>query len=235
MNTSLILFATGAGITVLIGGLLANTFEHHVRETPVKYSVTHFMMAFGAGIILAALSLVLVPEGMKVLTIIPYLITFIGGSIIFLFIDKSLQSKGGQVAMLLAMLADFIPESIILGAVFASETETAKLLAVIIALQNLPEGFNSFRDLVLSGFSVKRTIIIFSIISFFGIPSALAGHYFLKGNPELTAYLMTFASGGILYLLTQDIIPESKLKNSHWSALGACLGFLVGIIGEKII
>ncbi|EPR69643.1 putative divalent heavy-metal cations transporter [Cyclobacterium qasimii M12-11B] len=46
---------------------------------------------------------------------------------------------------------------------------------------------------------------------------------------------MVFASGGILYLLIQDIIPKSKLKNNYLSSLGAILGFLVGIIGEKII
>ncbi len=46
---------------------------------------------------------------------------------------------------------------------------------------------------------------------------------------------MIFASGGILYLLIQDIIPESKLKNNYLTSLGATIGFLVGIIGEKIV
>ena len=46
---------------------------------------------------------------------------------------------------------------------------------------------------------------------------------------------MTFASGGILYLLIQDIIPESKLENNYLTALGATLGFLIGIIGDKVI
>ncbi len=51
----------------------------------------------------------------------------------------------------------------------------------------------------------------------------------------LTAHLMTFASGGILYLLIQDIIPASKLENNYSTSLGATLGFLIGIIGEKLI
>ena len=46
---------------------------------------------------------------------------------------------------------------------------------------------------------------------------------------------MIFASGGILYLLIQNIIPESKLEKSYLTSLGAILGFLVGIIGDKII
>jgi zinc transporter, ZIP family len=46
---------------------------------------------------------------------------------------------------------------------------------------------------------------------------------------------MTFASGGILYLLFQDIIPESKLDKNYLTSLGASIGFLIGVIGEKII
>ena len=63
----------------------------------------------------------------------------------------------------------------------------------------------------------------------------MLGHFFLSESPEVTAFLMVFASGGILYLLFQDIIPDSKLKNSWIPSLGATLGFVIGMIGEKII
>lgn len=46
---------------------------------------------------------------------------------------------------------------------------------------------------------------------------------------------MIFASGGILYLLIQDIIPESKLDNNYLTSLGATLGFLIGVVGEMLI
>ena len=72
-------------------------------------------------------------------------------------------------------------------------------------------------------------------MSFFGVLGALLGHYFLSDYPDLTAHLMIFASGGILYLLIQDIIPESKLEKKHLTSLGAILGFLVGIVGEKLV
>jgi ZIP family zinc transporter len=130
---------------------------------------------------------------------------------------------------------DFIPETIALGAIFATEPKMATLLAVFIGLQNLPEAFNSYRDLVQSGFTTTKTLIIFFFLSFFGIIGALIGHFLLVSYPNLTAHLMTFASGGILYLLIQDIIPESKLDKNYLTSLGATLGFLVGIIGEKMI
>ena len=105
----------------------------------------------------------------------------------------------------------------------------------MIGLQNLPEAFNSFRDMVLSGYGVKKTLVIFSFLSFSGIIGALIGHYFLSNYPDFTAYLMVFASGGILYLIFQDIAPASKMKESFIPSLGATGGFLVGMIGEKVI
>ena len=235
MLQKIILFSGFAGITVFIGGVLANYFNHHVKESPIKYEITHAMMSFGAGVILSALALVLIPAGMEELELLPLAFSFLVGAVVFMFIDRYLAQKGGQVATLLAMMMDFIPESIALGAVFAIKPSMGTLLAIFIGLQNLPEAFNSFRDLVQSGFTARKTLIIFFLLSFLGIVGALIGHFFLSGYPSLTAHLMIFASGGILYLLIQDIIPDSKLENSYFSSLGATLGFLLGIIGEKIV
>jgi ZIP family zinc transporter len=235
MLTSIILFSGFAGVTVFIGGLLANYFNHHIKESPVKYEIIHTLMSFGAGIILSALALVLIPKGMEELSLIPMVLSFLLGAVIFMFLDQYLEKKGGQTATLLAMMMDFIPESIALGAVFAVDLSMATLLAIFIGLQNLPEAFNSYRDLVQSGFTAKKTLIIFFGLSFFGIIAALIGHFILANSPVLTAHLMTFSSGGILYLLIQDIIPASKLNKNYLTSLGATLGFLVGVIGEKII
>ncbi|BAX81281.1 ZIP family metal transporter [Labilibaculum antarcticum] len=235
MLQKIILFSGFAGVTVFIGGLLAICFKHHIKESPIKYEIIHTLKSFGAGIILSALALVLIPKGMEELELFPLAISFLAGTIIFMFIDRYLAKKGGKTATLLAMMMDFIPEAIALGALFAIEPDMATLLAVFIGLQNLPESFNAFRDLVQSGYPVKKTLVIFFFLSFFGIIGALIGHFFLSGYPDLTAHLMTFASGGILYLLIQDIIPDSKLKKNYLTSLGASLGFLVGIILAGIV
>lgn len=235
MLAELIWFSGFAGITVLIGGILANYFNHHFTISPINYEITHTLMSFGAGIILSAVALVLIPMGMEKLELLPMAFSFLSGAVLFMFIDRYIAKKGGKTATLLAMLMDFIPESIALGAVFAVESNTSALLAVFIGLQNLPEAFNSYRDLVQSGFTTKKTLIIFFFLSFFGIIGALLGHFLLSDHPALTAHLMTFSSGGILYLLVQDIVPESKLEKNYLISLGAVLGFLVGIIGEKVI
>jgi ZIP family zinc transporter len=46
---------------------------------------------------------------------------------------------------------------------------------------------------------------------------------------------MLFAAGGILYLIFQDIAPQSKLKNHRAPSLSAVAGFLLGVIGKVII
>ena len=234
MLPKLIIFSGFAGITVFIGGLLANYFNHHIKESPVKYEITHTMMSFGAGIILAAVALVLMPYGIEHLNIFPLVLSFVLGAVGFMFLDNYLEQKGGKTATLLAMMMDFVPESIALGAVFAIDVQMATLLAIIIGLQNLPEAFNSFRDLVLSGFTIKKTLVIFFFLSFFGIVGTLLGYNFLTDSTTLTALLMTFASGGILYLLIQDIIPASKMEKNYLVSLGAIAGFLVGVVGSVI-
>ena len=235
MLLDLVLFSGFAGITVFLGGLLANYFNHKVTEKHIRYKITHTSMSFGAGIILSAVALVLIPKGLEELDLFPMALSFTIGAIIFMLIDKKLSKTGGQTATLLAMMMDFIPESIALGAVFAIEPSMAAVLAIFIGLQNLPEAFNSYRDFIVNGYTATKTLTIFFFLSFFGIISALIGHFLLRDYTMLTAHLMTFASGGILYLLIQDIIPASKLENNYSTSLGATLGFLIGIIGEKLI
>ncbi len=235
MILEIILYGGFAGITVFLGGLLANFFNHHLKESPIKEDITHTMISFGAGVMLSALALVLVPKGMANLSLLEVSLAFLLGAISFMFLDRYLASKGGQMATLLAMMMDFIPESIALGAVFAIDSKMATLLAIFIGLQNLPEAFNAFRDLVLSGFTTKKTLVIFFFLSFFGIIGALIGHFILSNHQQITAHLMTFASGGILYLLIQDIIPQGKVDKNYLIALGAAFGFWIGIIGEKIV
>jgi len=46
---------------------------------------------------------------------------------------------------------------------------------------------------------------------------------------------MLFATGGILYLIFQDIAPQSRLKH-HWGPpLGAVLGFCLALLGDILI
>ncbi|NQT24421.1 divalent cation transporter [candidate division KSB1 bacterium] len=231
----IILYSSFAGITVFLGGLLSKYFKEYFHEGFVKEEVLHTSIAFGGGIILAAVALVLVPKGMDVLPLAPMAILFLTGAILFFFLDKYIEKKGGTISQLLTMLMDFVPEAIALGAVFATDHNLGLLLAIFIGLQNFPESFNSYLDLLNNGYSSKKCLFILLFLSFSGVFAAVSGYYLLSNMPKLTASLMLFSSGGILYLIFQDIAPMSKLEKSWFPALGACFGFLVGMIGQNIL
>lgn len=231
----IILFSGISGITVFLGGILAKVYLAKFKNYTYKVEINHFITAFGGGIILSALALVLIPKGMEELSVLPTGILFILGSIVFLILDRYLAQKGGKMSQLLAMLMDFIPEAIALGAIFATDTQTGTLLAIFIGMQNLPESFNSYQDLTESGYNSQRALIILFLLSFSGIVGALIGYYFLQNQPEITSGLMLFASGGILYLIFEDIAPSAKMDKKWLPAFGANIGFLIGIIGEKLI
>jgi ZIP family zinc transporter len=230
----IIVYSLLAGSTVFIGGLLSHYFGDHVKSGLIKAEVIHSSTAFGGGILMSAVGLVLVPEGMKVLSLIPILLCFSAGTVTFYFIDRYMEKNGGTMAQLLGMLIDFIPESIAMGAVFSQNSKLGLLLSIIIGVQNLPEAFNAYMDLK-SSYSATKCLLILFFLSFSGVVSALTGYYLLADMPLTVGGLMLFSAGGVTYLIFQDIAPMSKLKHNWIPALGASLGFLVGMVGVKIL
>ncbi|WP_034920028.1 ZIP family metal transporter [Gillisia sp. CAL575] len=230
----IILYSLLSGSTVFLGGLLSHYFGEHVKNGLVKSEIIHSTTAFGGGILIAAVGLVLVPKGMQMLSLAPMVLFFAIGAIAFFYLDQFIEKKGGTEAQLLGMLSDFIPESIAMGAVFSQDPELGILLMVIIALQNFPEAFNAYLDLK-SNYSSRKSLWILFLLSFSGILAALLGYYFLSEMPMVIGALMLFSAGGVTYLIFQDIAPMSKLDKSWIPALGASLGFLVGMIGVKIL
>jgi len=135
-----------------------------------------------------------------------------------------------------AMLSDFIPEAVALGASFASGNPTAKLLAALIAIQNLPEGFNAYREITVQGKTPgRRVIATFFAMSLLGPCAGLCGYYLLASHDLVVACMMLFASGGILYLVFQDIAPVARLQRRWMPAMGAVFGFMLGLVGKMLV
>lgn len=223
-----------AGIAMPVGGLLACADSLHPNW--LTSESRHGIIAFGGGALLSAIALVLVPEGIESVSIPVAAICFASGGFVFLaldvFLDK-IKSPGGQ---LVAMLSDFIPEAIALGATFASESSSAVLLAALIAIQNLPEGFNAYREMSEDGkLSGRRLIISFFAMSMLGPCAGLCGLLWLSAYPLVVSCMMLFAAGGILYLVFQDIAPQARLQRHWMPAMGAVLGFLLGMIGTMLV
>lgn len=134
---------------MFVGGLLA-AFEN-IRPRWLEEELRHSIIAFGGGALISAIALVLVPEGCRHLSPLPVAFWFTLGGICFMGLDVLLARIHSPAGQLMAMLADFIPEAMALGAAFATGENTGPLLALLIGIQNLPEGFNAFRELTWAG------------------------------------------------------------------------------------
>ncbi|MGD2062527.1 MAG: divalent cation transporter [Nitrospirota bacterium] len=222
-----------AGIAAFVGGVIARV--ERSTETEAKREVMHGVIAFGGGILLAAVAFALAPEGIAILDPLSLAACFSMGGLAFCLVDVYMARRRGSAAQLMAMLMDFLPEALSLGAVFSHDRRLGTLLAVFIGAQNLPEGFNSFREIVGLGTAPRIALGALLLASLLGPLAACGGFLFLQSHSQLTAGIMVFASGGILYLIFQDIAPQAKMRR-HWTPpLGAVLGFVVGMLGRQLI
>ncbi|SPH24820.1 hypothetical protein DEA8626_03853 [Defluviimonas aquaemixtae] len=226
--------ATLAGATIPLGAFLA---EHtSIRPRWLDEEFRHSAIAFGGGALFSAIALVLVPEGAARLPAIWTLILFALGGVVFYGVDRLLRSLGGQMAQFLAMMLDFVPEAAALGALLVEDVGAGYVLAALIALQNLPESFNACRE-IRAAFDVtgRRVVLLFAALVPIGPLAAWTGFAVLGDLPEILGGIMIFASGGILYLIFEDIAPAAVLKNRGAPALGAVAGFLLGLAGHLLV
>ena len=229
----IMLYAGLAGVAIPIGGLLARI--EHLGPDWLENEFRHFVIAFGGGILLGAVSLVLVPEGLKGMDM-PALaiITIVLGGLCFFAIERAMGLQRRESPQLMGMMLDYIPEAIALGGLMATGSPTAALMALLIGLQNLPEGFNAYRELNQISANARRSLRIMYAFVPLGPIAGLLGYLFLGDAPGILGGIMLFASGGILYLIFQDIAPQSRL-DKHWAPpLGAVMGFCLALAGTML-
>jgi len=221
-----------AGAAIPFGAWLA-TFQG-LSPGPRTVAFRHGIVAFGAGALLSAVALVLVPEGAERVHPVAVPLIFVAGGAVFALIDRAIARHGGHVAQFLAMMLDYLPEALALGAMLAGETATAVLLALLIALQNLPEGFNAFHEMKDGGSSMSdRSILsLFAAMACLGPVMAFVGMAAIEVDSALLGGIMLFSAGGILYLLFEDVAPQVPMENVWAPPFGAIAGFALGLAGH---
>jgi ZIP family zinc transporter len=236
MHNALLVVALtfAAGAAMPLGGLIAR-FEH-IGPAWLEKEFRHAVLAFGGGALLSAVALVLVPEGTKLHPPLMVALLLGSGGIAFMLLDRFLDARKSPAAQLAAMLSDFVPEAMALGAAFATDGDAGLLLALLIGIQNLPEGFNAYREMTAKPQqSGRRVLVAFACLSLLGPVAGLTGLFVLSAYPAFVAGVMLFAAGGILYVTFQDVAPQAKLER-HWAPpLGAVAGFSLGVIGQMLI
>jgi len=231
----MLLLTASAGACIPLGGLFARV--ERIRPQWLETEFRHSVIAFGGGVLVAAVALVLVPEGTRLLPSPTLAVClFLAGGVSFCVFEAWLTRHGAEKPQFIAMLLDYLPESLALGGMFAGGSSLAPMLALLIGLQNLPEGFNAYRELLAGkGRRAPDTIwLMLAAIPLGPIFGAL-GWIYGGDHPRLLGAVMLFSAGGILYLLFQDIAPQSRL-NRHWApTLGAVLGFSLGMLGNLLL
>jgi zinc transporter, ZIP family len=231
---AMLLYTTFAGTCILIGGLTARI--ERVRPRWLEEELRHSIIAFGGGVLISAVALVLVPEGSLLVSstwAAPLLL--IAGGLAFFTIERFLGLRRRGKPQFMAMLLDYLPESLALGGMFAVGAESAPVLAVLTGLQNLPEAFNAYRELgALPKANSRRILWKMCATIPLGPAAGALGWIHASQHAAVLGAVMLFSSGGILYLLFQDVAPQSHL-NRHWGpALGAVLGFAVSMLAQLL-
>lgn len=228
------IWTTLAGLCIPAGGLLA--LSERIQPAWLENEFRHFVIAVGGGILVGAVAVVLVPEGLERMHDSPWaVVAFLAGGLVFFAVEWYLGRKKRQAPQLLGMLLDFLPESLALGGMMALGSSSGPLLALLIGMQNVPEGFNAFRELdQLRNHRSRRVMLTMLALVPLGPVFGITGFLVLVELPWLLGGILLFASGGILYLIFQDIAPQAGLKY-HWApSLGAVLGFCLAMIGTLL-
>lgn len=230
----IVLYTLAAGACIPLGGVLS-AFGH-LRPRWLETEMRHAVIAFGGGVLIAAVALVLVPEGKSYVgsDALAVVCVLSGGACVFA-IERVLGARRRERPQFMAMLLDYVPESLALGGAFAVGAASAPLLAVFIGLQNIPEGFNAYRELKAVPGARRWHILGFMALMLpIGPLAGVIGWRYLGEYPALLGATMLIAAGGILYLVFQDIAPQARMRR-HWAPpLAAVLGFGVGMLGQSL-
>ena len=221
--------AAFAGGTSFLGALLSK----YIR---FRSSQILFLTSFGAGILISAAIFEMMIKAEEVIGIVLTLLFFVIGSIIFTVADIIAERRGGGAGILLGIGLDTIPESLAIGASLASGT--GFVIAILIGIQNIPEGIASYREMLAgkTAFNNSRKALgAIGIVSVIPIALALAGLFYLQGMGTVIAVTLALSAGGIFYMLFYDMIPKAHKERKWLPTFGSVLGFIVGFAFVRLI
>jgi ZIP family zinc transporter len=175
-----------AGGTSFLGALLSKYIRFRSEQIL-------FLTSFGAGILISAAIFEMVIQAEELIGIILTLMFFVIGSIVFTVADVMAERKGGGAGILLGIGLDSIPESLAIGASVASGT--GLVIAILIGIQNVPEGISSYREMLAGKTAFKnsrKALGAIGIVSVIPIVLGLTGLFFLQGMQTVIAVTLTF-------------------------------------------
>ena len=222
----------------------------------INKNILNIMLGFAAGVMVAASfwSLLLpateIAKEENMVEWMPVIIGFAAGGAFLILMDKVLphlhpNSKDGSpegmpsnlrksILLVFAITLHNIPEGFAVGVAFgamANEGVTfaaAIVVALGIGIQNLPEGAAGSIPLRKEGYSRRKSFMIGQLSGAVEPVAALLGAYFAMNMAYLLPYTLSFAAGAMIYVVVEELIPESQSEeHSHGATIGSMSGFLL--------
>ena len=234
-----LLTALGVGGATLIGAVIGFLFKN------ISHRFSDTVLSFAAGVMLAAAVLGLVLPSLDYGGKFGIVITIAGifvGALSLNLIDKlvpHLHKMAGTdieahenkelskvLLFVTAIAIHNLPEGIAAGVGFGADDPTqALLIAGGIALQNIPEGMVIIGPMLASGVSAKRTFLLASLTGIVEVIGTLIGFFAVSFSQAILPFALAFAGGTMLYVISDEMIPET---HAHGSERGATYALLVG-------
>ncbi|MBR5496677.1 MAG: ZIP family metal transporter [Clostridia bacterium] len=234
-----LLTALGVGGATLIGSLIGFLFKN------ISHKFSDIVLSFAAGVMLAAAVLGLIIPSVEHGGKYGIIITVSGifsGAFCLNLIDKIVPHLHGLVGsdsekhnntslnkvllFVTAIAIHNLPEGIAAGVGFGSGDNTqALIIAGGIALQNIPEGMVIIGPMLSAGVSAKKTFICALITGLVEVIGTLIGYFAVSIASFILPFALAFAGGTMLYVISDEMIPET---HSHGSERGATYALLVG-------
>ena len=235
-----LLTALGVGGATIIGSLIGFMFKK------ISHKFSDIVLSFAAGVMLAAAVLGLIIPSVEYGGKFGLIITVAGiftGALCINLVDKIVPHLHGMVGadfegnkereklskvllFVTAIAIHNLPEGIAAGVGFGSgNTSEALLIAGGIALQNIPEGMVIIGPMLAAGISSKKTFICAMITGLVEVVGTLLGYFAVSIASAILPFALAFAGGTMLYVISDEMIPET---HSHGSERGATYALLVG-------
>lgn len=246
-----ILTALGVGGATVIGAVIGFMFKG------LSHKFSDIILSFAAGVMLAAAVLGLILPSLEYGGDWGILITVAGifvGALCLNLVDKLVPhlhrmvgaddethpSAGRLDKVLLFVTAIAIhnlPEGIAAGVGFGSgNTADALLIAGGIALQNVPEGMVIIGPMLAAGVSPKRTFLIAAVTGLIEVAGTLLGYLAVSVATAILPFALAFAGGTMLYVISDEMIPETHAHGEQRGATYALLaGFCVMLISDFLL
>ena len=129
------------------------------------------------------------------------------------------------------------PEGIAAGVGFGSgNTSQALMIAGGIALQNIPEGMVIIGPMLAAGVKPGRTFVIAMLTGLVEVLGTLIGYFAVTVASAILPFALAFAGGTMLYVVSDEMIPETHAHGSERGATYALLiGFCVMLISDVLL